>query len=315
MQLSHSEMKTFVTCKRKWWLSHYRAYGVAPDREAPVGSRIQGTRIHLAMEANYGYGLDALAVLDWQYKRAIAAHPEAERELRKEQALSVAMVEGYFDWAAEEGYDVGIEVIAAEREASVSIKLQQESDFTFELVSKLDLLIRRESDGALLFRDWKTRASLQNDGLIRDTQMRTYALIQALTAVHTGDRVDGGQYMMLRRVGRTARSKPPYYGQAEVRYNRHDFNSTYQRVQTVAGEIAVARARLDAGEDHHAVAYPSPGDHCDYMCIFKDICPLFDDGSRADDALVAEYDVIDPYARYSDDAIIQVRKELSDTVS
>jgi len=297
MQLAHSELKTFSTCKRKWFLSHYLKYGVLPDEASPVGKAPMGTRVHLCMEAYYGYGLDPLAVLDWQYREEVALHPEWESELVKEHKLATAMVEGYFDWASDTGFDVGIDVVATEQQVSYDI-----ADFT--LIAKLDMTVQRELDGATLFRDWKTVDTLTKaDAVQRDTQMRTYALLRALTARGEGQRVDGGQYVMLRRSARTARAKPPFYGVAEVRYNRHDLNSVWQRTRAIGKEIVDTTAALDEGAPHHEWCYTSPGDHCAWACIFRDVCPMADDGSRLDDALAGNFSKIDPYARYQDDAM------------
>jgi RecB family exonuclease len=302
MELAHSELKTFATCRRKWYVSHYLKYGLDPDRTSPVGKARMGTRVHLCMEAYYGYGLDPVAVLNWQYRQELHLYPEYERELVAEQKLALAIVEGYFDWAAETGFDAGVEVVATEQQVTYDFH-------AFTLKAKLDMVIQRELDGATLFRDWKTVDTLTKANAVqRDTQMRTYALLRALTA--SGQRVDGGQYVMLRRSARTARAKPPFYGVAEVRYNRHDLNSVWQRTQTIGTQIVDTTARLDDGADHHEECYTSPGDYCDWACSFRDICPMFDDGSRVEDALRAEFVQVDPYARYQDDAMTQVLNAL-----
>jgi PD-(D/E)XK nuclease superfamily len=314
VQLSHSELKTYAVCRRKWYISHYLKYGLAPDKGSPVGKAPMGTRVHLCMEAYYGYGLDPMAVLDWQYAQELAAHPEFEEELIKEKRLASAVVEGYFQWAAEEGFDVGVEVVATERQVSYHMPASTGTR-GFDLIAKLDMVVQRELDGATLFRDWKTVDTLTKaDAVGRDTQMRTYAMLRMLTA-SAGERVDGGQYVMLKRSARTARARPPFYGVAEVRYNRHDLNSTFQRVQSIGTEILDTTAALDAGASHQSVCYTSPGDHCSWMCSFRDVCTMFDDGSRAEDALRGEFVQIDPYARYTDDAIDRVRLALKGDAS
>lgn len=311
MQLSHSDLKNYTTCKRKWYLGTYLEYGIRPERKNPVGKAQMGTRIHLCMEACYGYDLNPLDVLNWQYEQELASSPEFESELLKEKRLATAVVEGYFEWAGEEAFDYDMEVVATEQQVNYPIETPNGS---FDLIAKLDMIIKREEDGATLFRDWKTVDTLTKaDSVVRDTQMRTYAMLRALTS--EGVRVDGGQYVMLKRSARTVRARPPFYGVAEVRYNRHDLNSTFQRTQAIGGEILATKQALDEGGSHNSLCYTSPGDHCSWACIFKDVCPMFDDGSRATDALAGEFVKTDPHARYTDDAMQQALAALGPKTS
>lgn len=302
LRVSHSELQLWTRCRRKWYITHYLGYGTDPAAALPFGWAPLGTRIHTALEANYGYNLSAPSVLDYLYKDALHARPECEQELKKEQELAQIMIAGFLEWAASEGFDMGYEVVATEQEVAVPIPLPGGSELI--LVAKLDAIIRRLEDGALLFRDWKTVGTLSKaNGLIRNTQMRTYALIQALRARGNPavPRVDGGQYVMLLRSQRTARAKGPFYSKVDLpSYNRNDLNSTWLRVRQIGSEIQRARHLLDNGADHRTVCYPTPiDDRCDWECQFADICPLFDDGSRWEDALNGNFAHIDPYQRYT----------------
>jgi hypothetical protein len=64
--------------------------------------------------------------------------------------------------------------------------------------------------------------------------------------------------------------------------------------------------QLEAGADHRAVAYPSPGDYCNWGCPFVKLCPMFDDGSRADDMLAANFVQGDVWQYYNDQTIEKV---------
>jgi hypothetical protein len=55
---------------------------------------------------------------------------------------------------------------------------------------------------------------------------------------------------------------------------------------------------LNAGADPQDVAYPSPRDTCSWDCDYFAVCPMFDDGSRAEDMLTGLYHEVDPLARY-----------------
>jgi hypothetical protein len=142
------------------------------------------------------------------------------------------------------------------------------------------------------------------DALLLDTQMRFYSMLLAFAYPDAKDRATEVLYLMIKRSKRTARATPPFYQQVSVSYNRHDLNSTYQRAVAISEEILAARRLLDLsvtnkfGGDHHYTCYPTPSDFCTWGCVFYDICHLLDDGSRADDALSANYEVADPYLYY-----------------
>lgn len=638
LTVSHSELATWTRCPRRWFLGTYLSWGYDPATAPVTGNAQLGNRIHLALEASEGHGLDALQVLEYIYDTEIAGHPYSESELRKEADLAFAMLEGFLQWAEEEGYNAGYAVIGTERETSIVLPFMRDSTREFRLIAKLDVLVRRLDDGAVLFRDYKPqpltenvltpsgwtklgdltagdlvcgahgepvvvrdifdrgvdqvyritfsdntsvratadhpwlarpagnlklrvmqtsqlkkntrlvpytprentpgadlpmepyllgawlsngdrrgrnvtdgeqgplaaaglpvkevlrdgrvlfqgklnrehRSILENLGLLmlysgerfipssylhgssftqrlallqglmdgdgshehsvvyhtvssslaegvaelvrslggwakvwvnpkltytgstdirvvirtefnpfracgkalawqqrkeevqkkaggergkhgspvitkivrsvepdgeeqvrciqldsdehlyvtsgyavthntvatfekanrlpRDTQMKTYSLIQAMQAKEDPSlpRAAGGQYVMLRRTKRTPKAKPPFYKTEEFSYNQHDLNSTWIRVRQIATEIRDARSALDTGADHHAVARYVPGEDCDWACPFSQVCPMFDDGSRAEDALAGNFTQVDPYARYRDTAMDRI---------
>ena len=306
IQLSNSTIRTFKRCRRQWMLHYFYRWNTAPHLVNPSTTAALGTRVHTAMEAYYGYDLDPIEALDVVYQVDIFDHPLHEEVLEKEKGYAVAMVKGYVDWAAEEGIDVDLRVVATERVVSVQLPTAYG---IVTLVAKLDQLVNRESDGAILFRDWKTVGTLaKSNHLILDEQFRFYHLL--LTLLNPTARVDGGLYLMLLRSKRTARAIPPFYRQDEISYNRNDVESMRLRTVEVAEDIQRTQARLEAGEDHRAVAYPSPGDHCRWACPFTAVCPLMDDGSRWDDALRNNFVQGDPYAYYGSQMIDTVRSVL-----
>lgn len=293
--LSQSELKTWSTCRRRWWLAYYRQLQLR--NEPPTGVVHVGSHTHLALEGYYGYNLDALQVLRWSYDDIVAQQPDYEKELRKDFDMASAMVEGYLQWAAETGLDVGLNVAGTEHELIYPVTLPSGQLVTWR--AKLDLLMRRESDNRLLLRDWKTVGDFgKANALILDQQMRFYAMLQALVNPDPARRVDGAQYLMMKRSKRTARATGPFFQLAEVSYNRHDLNSTYLRAIAISQEILVARQRLEAGEDHRYVCYPTTSDFCTWGCAYYKICNLFDDGSRSEAALAAEYEHVEPYHYY-----------------
>lgn len=307
-QISHTELRIFQRCPRQWALTYHWQFQPDPAAVSPVSKAHLGERVHLALEAWYHHDLHPGRVLRWQYAQLCAERPDYERELEKERDLAVLMVEGFLEWITTEGIDVEFDVMSVERVLSVPVETRA-GLVIFR--GKLDQVVRRVADNALLIRDWKTVDSLARaNSVIRDQQMRFYALLLSLLHRGSDQRVDGALYTMLRRVKRTIRSTPPYYGQVPISYNRHDLNSTYQRATEVAARILDTHAALDAGEPHHIVTYPNPTDFCDWGCPFRTVCTLFDDGSRAFDVMHNHFVVADPYAYYTHGRITEVVRAL-----
>ncbi len=308
-EISHSELHTFKSCKRRWYITYYLELSPDPARASPVGTMHVGTRIHTALEAWYGYQINPIAVLNWDYDQVIFERPDFLAELERERDLGVLMLEGYLEWSESEGIDAGYVIVATEHEERATITTASGDEVV--LRGKLDQVVRRESDGALLARDFKTVAVLERpEMLVLGTQLRHYALLQALNARETGQRIEGGQFIMLRRVKRSQNSKPPFFATVEVHLNRNDLNSYYLHAREVTNEILRARTRLDAGEDYRSVAYTTPSDFCNWGCAYKLQCPLLDDGSRWQDALATSFSHCNPYARYESDKIQDIRRAL-----
>lgn len=307
-EISNSEMQAYQRCRRNWALTYHWKWQPRLEDTSPVGVAILGTRIHLALEAWYGYDIDPLEALTWIYEMASLERPDFVVELGKELDLARAMVEGYLQWLDDEGADVILETVDVERELKLELRTNQGSAI---LRAKLDQLVRRRTDGALLLRDFKTVGDLSKaDQLVLNQQMRFYSMLLAL--LHPEHRVDGALYTMLKRSKRTVRARPPFYQQVEINYNKHDLNSTFQRVTMVVAEILAAHKALDAGHDHHLAVYPTASDYCGWGCPFSRVCPLMDDGSRWEAALAANFTRGDPYSYYGHDTIERLVADLGE---
>jgi PD-(D/E)XK nuclease superfamily protein len=295
--LSHSELRTFMTCKRRWYLTYFQKWGISDAAESPVGVMQLGRRIHLAFEAQ-SYGMDPVTALRLAYELDWLDHPEAKEDLEKEYDTADRMIRGYLEWVEETGADAGLTVLESEHDLRVEIEGIDEHPVI--LRGRLDQLVERDSDGALFINDFKTVGTLAKaDHLILDTQLRFYVLLANLKSKTSGERIDGALYTMLKRSKRTAAAKPPFYNRVEIRYNRDDMNSMYLRVVKVVQEIQDAIFQLESGIDHRSVVYATPGDYCAWACPFLQVCPMMDDGSRWQDALAANFDHIDPYNYYN----------------
>jgi hypothetical protein len=131
-------------------------------------------------------------------------------------------------------------------------------------------------------------------------QVMTYMLLEA-TKADESNRSEGGIFTMLKKVRRTASAKPPFYDQIEIRHNVFTLRSFWNRIHGAIGDLMRVRTALDAGEAHSFVAYPTASRDCKWKCQFFAICPMFDDGSAAEQALSEMYEESDPYAYYDSD--------------
>jgi RecB family exonuclease len=320
MLVSQSEIYSWTRCRRNWFITYY--LGFVPADEAPVGNRQLGSRVHTALEAYFGYQLDPVAVLALLYRIEANRSPEYAADLSAEADLAEAMVSGYLEWLAEEGADADFKIVATETDLRVDLPGVP----GVQLRARMDQVSQRISDGALLFRDYKTGANFEIAEQLRlNPQMKFYTLVQHLASGPDGPKIAGGTIDTLRRVKRTGKAVPPYYQRDAFLYTPEEIDATLRKVQTVAAEITVHRAMLDdayrrSGGDLSVIdqvqrsqMYPTeiPND-CKWWCIFREICPMMNDGSDWSASLVrsGRFRQADPYSYYRDDALRTIREEM-----
>lgn len=312
IQLSPSAMAVFKTCRRQYWLRYLRKLAPHPAYEKQTGPAPLGTRVHLALEGWYAHGLDPLAVVDAVYDLACDDHPFHEDDLRKEQDWARIMVAGYVQWAAREGFDEVARVIEVEQ--VVQEPLDVPGDEPVLMTGRIDQLVQRWQDGGICVLDHKTLGSMSKaDNLDQNEQMLTYALLMSLRLkrepIGEHRRVSGAYFNMILRSKRTARAAGPFYRRDYTSYNVHQLNGMWTRLHEEAAQVAQMARRIEAGQDPRAVAYPTPGTHCDW-CPFQRVCPLFDDGSRAEDMVSAQFVEADPWGYRTTGTMDRVRAML-----
>jgi RecB family exonuclease len=295
--VSNSEISTYLRCRRKWYLTYVLWLQPRKEDEPATGVRQLGMRIHQALEADVKFGTadGPLSWLDQIYGAEKLARLDAVEDLNREHDMAKTMLSGYLEWAAENGIDEGIEVVGAETDVVTELPGMP----GVSIRGRLDRVIRRISDGVILFRDWKTVGSLtQADALIRSPQMRFYAMLQRLSASDQDPRIDGGQVVYMLRSKRTARATPPFYHLEEIRYNKHDLNAAYIRAYHTIAEMTWARQKHAHGVDYREIAIPTPLDSCSWECPFLHMCPMMDDGSNWQAMALQVYEQGSPYAYY-----------------
>jgi hypothetical protein len=216
-------------------------------------------------------------------------------------SLERAMIEGYVEWIAEGGQDSNLKITAPETAITAQLVTDVDGDkVPFTAVALLDVRAHRVTDGVRVFVDHKTVGNFTEPRKIlhMDPQMLHYHLLEWLNSAAGDERCDAALYNMLRKVKRTAQAKPPFYERIEVHHNEIELRAYHQRLIGATADMIRTERRLAAGLDHHVVAYPTPDRTCSWSCDFFPICPMFDDGSRVEDAINSLYEVGDPMARY-----------------
>lgn len=297
---TQSEGRTWRRCRRKWWLGTYRRLRMRPELQTPSAASL-GTLVHACLEAVY------LGV-DWQQTLAryrahadeiYAENAESRADYEKHLELAQIMVEGYLDWLEESGADQWIEFL--DTESRVEVPFLTHGDTEVWLLGKLDALIRDKYDDTLGFIDFKTVGSLKEipKNAPRDEQFLHYTLL--LSLLHPdAERPAGGIWRQLRKVKRTARSTPPFYGEHRARFNAEQLESYRIRIAAIIREVLQTEMALNAGGDPRELVPPLPTNDCSWSCEFSQVCPMFDNGDRVEDYLADWYVEGNPLERYAD---------------
>jgi CRISPR/Cas system-associated exonuclease Cas4 (RecB family) len=308
VSISNSEIQTYKDCRRKWYLGTYR--GLAPKAKEHTGPLKLGTRIHDALEQYYvtdEHPVDAYARLqridNQKFMQSDKATDVAEiKKFNSESELGRIMLEGYVEWQAEENRDSELIFVAAEKK--LSHRLPEIARGRVELIGKLDLQVRRRSDGSRASLDHKSALTFNPyyQFAHMSEQLMHYTILESLNPDGDDSPVDGGIYNLLKKVKRTATAKPPFYERIDVRFNRKTLNSFWTRTQGAVHGIMELRDALDNGADPLFVAYPRPRmDWGCSKCPFFTVCPMLDDGSYAEEYIEDFFEQVDPNARYSPD--------------
>ena len=302
MHVSNSEIQTFKRCRRKWWLAYHRKLRKIEDRN--TSALLLGTRVHAALEAFYSpEARNPIDVIRNEYEtvRNLIDPESFDMEaINKEASLALAMIEGYVQWVEETGIDDDLNVISVEEELSVPME-----GVPVTIIGKLDTRIRRKSDDRIFSMDHKTCASFE--GLTRtleiNEQPMMYQLLERMTQTE-GNYVVGGMYNMLRKVKRTANAKPPFYMRETIHHSDVELRNFWKRLLGTLKTMVDVENRLNDGEEHFIVAYPTPTSTCAWDCDFRAVCPMFDDGSNAEGLIESMYKVHNPYERYQSEVTI-----------
>jgi hypothetical protein len=218
-------------------------------------------------------------------------------KLDDEAELGRLMLEGYLQWAEDEGIDANLEVIGV-----VEILKYPMLGGAVTLIGKLDLRVRDKLKDTKFVLDFKTAANFNEFHLTghMNPQLKTYQMLDAL--VHPDDdvRIEGGIYRLLKKVKRTGKATPPFYEDIIIRHNKYTLRAFWTQLQGTLHDMVTARDALIRGGDPMVHAYPNPTRDCTWSCPFISVCPMFDDGSDVESAVADLFEEYDPYGYYGE---------------
>lgn len=318
LAVSNSELSEFKDCKRRWMLHYYLGYQIPADKASPTSSSRLGSRLHAALEARYGRGLDPLLILRIIYDKAAEDYPGAAEDLAKEYDLAVVILEGYLEWLAETGADANLVPLDAERKITVVFAVIQ--NITVHLQARIDAVLEQKDSGQIMLMDHKSTADFANKDTMLpiNEQAKTQALIQRMAAAADPAvefTVDGVIFNMLRKSKRSANATPPFYKRVALPFSSAEMTSMWRRIHKTVTDMLELRKILDGAfanpestpeqrdEAQQYYAAPSPTEDCSWKCPFLKLCPMMDDGSRWEEALQANYEQGDPY-KYLDAGLL-----------
>lgn len=269
--INQSELVTFLRCRRKW------NYGYVRGLESPgYQTNLEtGSAVHAGLQAHYR-GEDPFDAMTDYWTPWLHTLEDGNPQLEKDIKLSGIMMEGYLEWLEETGNDAYLTPVAIEEKVEYLIR----PDVT--LHGTLDLVMR-DQEGRLILIDHKTTAAfgaLTDRRLQMNFQLQTYAV---LCEEFFGEAPAGAELNMLRKVQRTAASKPPFYMRESVKFNKFQLAAHRKTIDAILTDLFRVEREIALGNE--AAAYPIVDGDCSWKCPFLSVCPMADDGSDIDGAL------------------------------
>ena len=260
-------------------------------REVEWGALALGSRVHASLEAFYRHGTDPavehkrLADAAIESAQAADAPPWGMDQLYQDIIVGRNCIDGWKMWQEETGADHGLTLLGVEEVLEMPI-LASASGRDVILRGKVDRLMTRDSDGAIIMDDWKTTGQWHaglREKLERSYQHHVYLAI--CRHVYPTRYIAEANYTVIKKSQRNM-------GFAAVERFRvpGTTRSAERKLQQIEFIIELMIAAIDDitanGIDH---APPSPDESCRW-CAYKQPCEIYDDSGReAAEALLAEH--------------------------
>lgn len=279
-----SEVRNWQDCRRSW-MNGYFLNLTKPEFSGEVkpSKANVGTYVHADLESYYNGTTDRPG--DFHRSVPVPASEMFQKEWDNYHRLAQVMLDGYGEWLEEEGLDQGEETLFTEKEIDLPFG-EMHGDRVF-LQMHVDRIVRDTDFDRIIIEDTKTVDSLSKDSSFAiESQLLTYTLgVQDVLGLPVAE----CRHNMLRRVLRSARATPPFYGRESITPSATQLENHRIQLQGILSEIVLGYQALEAGGNHQAIAPPHPTGTCSWKCQFLPICCAHDDGSDLDGMRQALY--------------------------
>lgn len=305
---SNSEISTWRDCRRRWMLQYYLGLRKR-EREVRYPTEV-GNLVHAALEAFYLaggiHGAESVTVarqvlIDTRAQDLTDCTEEHHDTIVKAHQTADACLSSYLHWLDETGIDLDLHILGSED------KLETDGPIEGTVLNgRIDLLAEDTRTGDIVVIDFKMVSSISEKirNLHLDTQSKTYALLAAAKY----ERPVRVAFRIVKMNKRSARTKGVQEEQYMIHLNDGQIATYRQQLHGIIADIIDTTERLDAGEHHQVVAYPSPSDTCSWKCPFFAVCPMIDDPSSDADWLLNDaYEKRNVPSSQSDDTITEVQ--------
>lgn len=287
--VTHSDIKTFLTCRRRWYWSYVLDF---KKPEKLSGHLALGTRVHASLEEYYRDGKDPLEVHETLAMEDVAATEVADvppwelDQLYKDIVVGRNCILAHQEWLADEGVDAPYVVETVEQTIEAPIL-----GGAVTLRGKVDVLFRDVETGFLAVNDLKTAGKKTvREELERSYQHHVYLAV--LKLIHPERVVDSALYTVMFKGARAA-SVERYRVPGTTRMAE----AKLRQIEAICTEMLRALEQIET--EGAANAYPTPQDACRW-CEFSKPCEVFDESPLAARAMLdSEYTRGGRHHRYS----------------
>jgi hypothetical protein len=212
--------------------------------------------------------------------------------------LGVAMLSGYTEWnLTVQDYEV------LDTELAYYVELEDNKERPLTLVARLDCLT--ENSEGIRVKDFKTCADFRDQKWIdQDQQFRRYPWMVRRSHPEWADEVVGSEWVALRKMAESNRSKPPYFMNKTIDLAPEDYVEIERELRAEITALFDLEEAVAEASNPRDVIYPNPMERCTWDCDYSSngLCMAWRRGLD-----VTEFGEhfgqwgVDPYIEYKDD--------------
>lgn len=302
----NSELSVLRRCKLKWYLTFVLGFLSARiNKHFWLGGLIHFclSEYHLGRTTDpahlfYEIGRDFIDTeqMDKIVVEGVEMDFEDLADLEKYLILGTFMLEGYQDWHKDD-FDV------LDTELAYYVQMTDYRDRVFTLVARLDVLTE-DSEG-IRVKDFKTAADFRDQKWIElDQQFRRYPWMVRKAHPDWASEVVGSEWVALRKMADTNRSKPPYFMSKKIDLIEEDYVEIERELRAEITELFDFEEQVAKADQIREVVYPNPMERCTWDCDYysNGLCQAWRRGLDVTEfgAHFGQWGV-DPYIEYRDE--------------